>query len=77
MTLGQKIDELLAIARDIVANSTHPDATDFDVDGWFVGWLRREQFSLGWQCPLDLILTDDGYKVVRKLLGAQESGVFL
>lgn len=67
---------LIGIAQDIVANSTAPQARDFDPAQWLGRWLERSQPSLGGRTPAELIDTPTGVEVVARLLGAIESGAF-
>lgn len=68
--------KLLAIANDIVANSTTPQAKGFDTAGWLGRWIERAQPALGGRKPADLLDTPTGYEVVARLLGSIESGAF-
>ena len=68
---------LLAIANDIVANSTSPDAEGFDAGKWLGQWIERPQPALGGKKPADLIGTPTGLSMVARVLGAIESGAYL
>jgi putative toxin-antitoxin system antitoxin component (TIGR02293 family) len=68
---------LLAIANDIVANSTSPEAEGFDAGKWLGQWIERPQPSLGGKKPADLIGTPTGLTMVARVLGAIESGAYL
>jgi uncharacterized protein (DUF2384 family) len=68
--------KLLGITRDIVGNSTHPEAHDFDTGKWLGQWIERDQLSLGGRKPADLIATPTGVKIVAKLLGSISSGSY-
>ena len=70
------IAKLLGMAREIVANSTAPEAKDFDVAKWLGQWLEKPQPALGGRKPAELIDTPTGLAVVAKLLGAIESGAY-
>lgn len=65
---------LLAIAKDIVENSTAPEATGFDAAKWLGQWIERPQPALGGRKPADLIGTPTGLDMVARVLGAIESG---
>lgn len=67
---------LLGIAREIVKNSTAPEAQEFDSAKWLGKWLERPQPALGGRKPAELIDTPTGLEVVAKLLGAIESGAY-
>jgi putative toxin-antitoxin system antitoxin component (TIGR02293 family) len=67
---------LLAMATEIVGNSTSPAARDFDVAQWLGRWLERPQPALGGRRAADLINTPTGFSVVARLLGAIESGAY-
>jgi len=69
--------KLLAIAQEIVANSTASDAKGFDAAKWLGRWIERPQPSLGGRRPADLIDTPTGVEVVARLLGSIESGAYL
>lgn len=68
--------KLLAQAQDIVANSTAPEAADFDVGQWLGRWIERPQPALGGRKPAELIGTPTGAAMVSRLLGAIESGAY-
>jgi len=68
--------KLLGIAREIVDNSTAPEASDFDPAKWLGQWLERPQPALGGRKPAALIDTPTGLEVVARLLGAIESGAY-
>lgn len=70
------IARLLAIAKEIVENSTAPEAKDFDSAKWLGQWLDKPQPALGGRRPAELIDTPTGLEVVAKLLGAIESGAY-
>jgi len=70
------IAKLLGMAREIVDNSTAPEAKDFDVAKWLGQWLEKPQPALGGRKPAELIDTPTGLAVVAKLLGAIESGAY-
>lgn len=67
---------LLGIAREIVENSTAPQARDLDAARWLGQWLETPQPALGGRRPADLIDTPTGLDVVARLLGAIESGAY-
>jgi|GEM_PF-685200 len=67
---------LLGIAKEIVDNSTAPEAKDFDSVKWLGQWLETPQPALGGRKPATLIDTPTGLEVVSKLLGAIESGAY-
>jgi uncharacterized protein (DUF2384 family) len=68
--------KLLGIAKEIVENSTAPEAKGFDAAKWLGQWLERPQPSLGGRRPSDLLDTPTGLDVVTRLLGAIESGAY-
>jgi len=68
---------LLGMAKEIVENSTAPEAKDFDVARWLGQWLEKSQPALGGRKPAELIDTPTGLAVVTRLLGAVESGAYL
>ncbi len=67
---------LLAIAKNIVENSTAAEAKDFDVAKWLGQWIERPQPVLGGRKPADLIGTPTGLDMVARVLGAIESGAY-
>ena len=67
---------LLGIAQKIAANSTAPEAKDFDAARWLGRWIERPQPSLEGRKPADLIDTPAGIEIVARLLGAIESGAY-
>ncbi len=68
--------KLLGMAQEIVANSTAPEAKDFDAAKWLGQWIERPQPSLGGRRPADLLDTPTGVEVVARLLGSIESGAY-
>jgi putative toxin-antitoxin system antitoxin component (TIGR02293 family) len=68
--------KLLGIAKEIVENSTAPEARGFDAAKWLGQWLERPQPSLGGRRPSELLDTPTGLGVVTRLLGAIESGAY-
>jgi len=68
---------LLAIAADMVADSTAPQAKKtFDTAKWLGQWLDRSQPALGGRKPAELLDTPTGIAMVTKLLGAIRSGAY-
>lgn len=70
------VAKLIALAQEIVANSTAKEASGFDAARWLGQWLDRPQPSLGGRKPAELIDTPTGVEVVARLLGALESGAY-
>ena len=70
------VAKLIALAQEIVANSTAKEASGFDAARWLGQWLDRPQPSLGGRKPAELIDTPTGVEVVARLLGAIESGAY-
>jgi len=71
------IVRLLGLAQGIVDNSTAEAAQGFDTAKWLGHWIERPQPSLGGLKPADLLDTPTGFELVRRTLGAIESGVYL
>lgn len=67
---------LLALAGDIVADSTAPEAASFDTARWLGQWIERPQPALGGCKPSELLDTPTGVAMVTKLLGAMRSGAY-
>jgi putative toxin-antitoxin system antitoxin component (TIGR02293 family) len=70
------ITKLLAMAEEIVAESTAPEAKGFDAGKWLGQWIERPQPALGGRKPADLVDTPTGLEVVARLLGSIESGAY-
>lgn len=68
--------KLIGRAQELVANSTAPEAKDFDAARWLGRWLEVSQPALGGRRPADLMDTPTGSDVVLRLLGALESGAY-
>ena len=64
------------MAKDIVENSTVPEAEGFDAAQWLGRWIERPQPALGGRKPADLIGTPTGRAMVARVLGAIESGAY-
>jgi putative toxin-antitoxin system antitoxin component (TIGR02293 family) len=67
---------LLALASDIVADSTAPEAQKFDTAQWLGQWIEQPQPALGGRKPWALLDTPTGVAMVTKLLGAIRSGTY-
>jgi len=67
---------LIGKAQDMVANSTAPQASDFDAARWLGRWIETPQPALGGRKPSELLDTPTGLDVVLRLLGALESGAY-
>jgi putative toxin-antitoxin system antitoxin component (TIGR02293 family) len=67
---------LIGKAQDMVANSTAPEARNFDAAKWLGRWLETPQPALGGRKPAELLDTPTGLDVVLRLLGALESGSY-
>lgn len=70
------LTRLLALAKQIVADSTAAGAKDFDEARWLGRWLDLPQPALGGRKPGDLLATPTGLEMVTRLLGALESGAY-
>ncbi len=68
---------LLDMARDLLAESTHPGARKVDPAKWLGQWIERPQPALGGKKPADLMDTPTGMVMVRRVLGAVSSGAYL
>ena len=68
---------LLAQVKDILSNSTHPDAAGFDAKRWLESWVQLPQLSFSGEAPINLIGTEAGLKAVQRALAAMETGVYL
>lgn len=67
---------LLALADEIVQDSTAPEAKTFDTAKWLGQWIERPQPALGGHKPAELLDTPTGVAMVTKLLGAIRSGAY-
>lgn len=67
---------LLAIANEIVEDSTAPEAKKFNTAKWLGQWIERPQPALGGRKPSELLDTPTGVSMVTKLLGAIRSGAY-
>jgi hypothetical protein len=70
------MDELIAKAAAIVANSTAPEAKGFDAEKWLARWIETPQPALGGRKPSELLDTPQCAEAVLRLLGAIESGAY-
>jgi uncharacterized protein (DUF2384 family) len=73
-TLGMV--RLLAIAREIIEESTAPEAKDFDAVKWLGQWIEIAQPALGGRRPSELIDTPTGVESVARVLGSLISGSY-
>jgi putative toxin-antitoxin system antitoxin component (TIGR02293 family) len=67
---------LLAIASEIVEDSTASEAQGFDTAKWLGQWIERPQPALGGHKPAELLDTPTGVAMVTKVLGAIRSGSY-
>lgn len=67
---------LLAIANEIVEDSTASDSKHFDTAKWLGQWIERPQPALGGRKPSELLDTPTGVAMVTKVLGAIRSGAY-
>lgn len=67
---------LLAIANEIVEDSTAPEAKKFNTAKWLGQWIEHPQPALGGRKPAELLDTPTGVSMVTKLLGAIRSGAY-
>lgn len=68
--------KLIAIAEEIVADSTSPEAKDFDAGRWLGQWIERPQPALGGRKPAEFLDTPTGVGMVARLLGSIASGAY-
>lgn len=71
------VTRLLAKAKEMAEESTHPDAGSFDTSRWLGKWIRKPQPALGGRRPEDLLDTPTGIETVMRVLGAIQSGASL
>lgn len=67
---------LLAIANEMVEDSTASRAQMFDAAQWFGKWIEHPQPALGGRKPSELLDTPTGVAMVTKVLGAIRSGAY-
>lgn len=67
---------LLALANEIVEDSTSAEARKFDTARWLGQWIERPQPALGGRKPSELLDTPTGVSMVTRLLGAIRSGAY-
>ena len=70
------LTKLVALANEIVVESTDPRAVAFDAARWLGIWIERPQPALGGRKPADLLDTPAGADVVARLLGSVASGAY-
>jgi uncharacterized protein (DUF2384 family) len=76
---GQKalgMIKLIAIAQNIVQNSTAAGAVDFDAAEWFGQWIDQPQTAIGGRRPSELLDTPTGMSLIARVLGSMESGAY-
>lgn len=74
-TTSPAFTRLLAQARAMAAESTHPAAATLDVEQWLLAWLRVAQPALGGRRPEEMLDTPAGVDAVSRVMGAIMSGV--
>lgn len=75
-TAAIAIARLLAIANEIVKDSTDPDGSKFDTAKWLGQWIELPQPALGGRKPSELLDTPTGAAMVTKVLRAIRSGAY-
>ncbi|MFY7940048.1 MAG: antitoxin Xre/MbcA/ParS toxin-binding domain-containing protein [Burkholderiaceae bacterium] len=75
-TAAIALARLLAIANEIVEDSTAAEAKKFDTAKWLGLWIERPQPALGGRKPSELLDTPTGVAMVTKVLGAIRSGAY-
>ncbi len=68
---------LLERTREILANSTAPEAASFDAEAWLDRWLEKPIVALGGKKPSQMIEDPAGFEAVWKVLCAIESGAYV
>ncbi|MDP2440205.1 MAG: antitoxin Xre/MbcA/ParS toxin-binding domain-containing protein [Hydrogenophaga sp.] len=68
--------KLLALAQEIVDESTSSQAEHFDTVKWLGQWIVRPQPALGGYKPAELLDATTGITMVAKVLGAIRSGAY-
>lgn len=68
------VAELVKILESMIPNG---EAKDFNVAWWIADWLQKPQPALGGKKPEDLLDAADGRRIVRRLLMAIATGVYL
>ncbi len=68
------VTRLLAKAKAMAEDSTHPDAASLDTSRWLGAWIRKPQPALGGRRPEELLDTPTGIDAVMRVLGAIQSG---
>ena len=68
--------KLLAIAQDLVENSTATEAKNFDAAKWLGQWIETPQAALDGLRPADFIDTPTGVAIVARVLGSLQSGAY-
>jgi putative toxin-antitoxin system antitoxin component (TIGR02293 family) len=69
--------QLLGHTREILEDSTAPEAGNFDAAQWLGRWIETPQPALGGRKPADLLDTEAGTAIVDRALGALRSGSYL
>lgn len=75
-TAAIAIARLLAIANEIVKDSTDPDGSKFDTAKWLGQWIELPQPALGGRKPSELLDTPTGAAMVTRVLRAIRSGAY-
>lgn len=74
-TTSPAFTRLLAQAREMAAESTHPDAATLDVERWLLHWITVPQPALGGRRPEEMLDTPESVEAVSRVMGAIISGV--
>jgi putative toxin-antitoxin system antitoxin component (TIGR02293 family) len=69
--------QLLGHTREILEDSTAPEARRFDAAQWLGRWIETPQPALGGRKPADLLDTEAGAAMVDRALGTLRSGSYL
>lgn len=69
------IVRLVGIVQRMIDESGDP--AGFDAAHWTARFLARPNPALGWQLPIELMRTEQGYAVVEHLDLSMQCGVYL
>jgi uncharacterized protein (DUF2384 family) len=68
------VAELTRLAAQMVAESGRGEY--FDAASWVALWLHRTHAALSFKRPIDFIGTEEGRRLVLKLLAQQQSAAY-
>lgn len=73
----QAMARLLALATEIMNDSSAAEAEGYDVEGWLNRWIETPQRVFAGKTANEMLDSEGGLEIVLNTLGALRSGAYL